>query len=132
MNNATLSTIAEVISRYQTVNHGWDGDQYFQGCGTSYTGYANVVTGRGDSEADAITDAIDQLSSSHSVETASLDALLAALARDFPVNNKTWDEIEGETPHDEWAYRFSIRFSFLSDDLARLAYEGGELTLKSS
>lgn len=49
------------IKSYEIIDHGMDGSQYFQGCGTSYTKYTHVWTGAGDSSKEAYNDALDQM-----------------------------------------------------------------------
>ena len=45
---------------YEVIIHGVDSPDYFPGQGTSYTPFANVVTGIGDTDQDALIDALDQ------------------------------------------------------------------------
>lgn len=47
------------IAEFEVIDHGIEHAQYFQGCGTSYTKFANVVTGCGESAAEAWDDALE-------------------------------------------------------------------------
>ena len=49
------------ITEYEIVNHGIDGEQYFQGCGVACTSFDDVATGIGNTEKEALEDAIDSL-----------------------------------------------------------------------
>lgn len=46
---------------YEVLDHGFDGEQYFQGCGISYTEFEDVATGIGETAQEAFEDALDQL-----------------------------------------------------------------------
>lgn len=48
------------ITDVEIVNHGPEGEQYFQGCGTSGTEHTHVVTGCGDTLREALEDALNQ------------------------------------------------------------------------
>jgi len=45
---------------HEIIDHGVDGSQYFQGCGTSFTNYTDVCTGIGNSPHEALEDALEQ------------------------------------------------------------------------
>lgn len=49
------------IIEYEIISHGIEHPDYFQGCGTSFTGFDLCVTGIGDTEREALEDAIGQL-----------------------------------------------------------------------
>ena len=51
----------KMITEFEIVNHGIDGEQYFQGCGVTFTPFDDVATGIGDTEKEALEDAIDLL-----------------------------------------------------------------------
>lgn len=51
----------DTIGRFELIDHGIEHSQYFQGCGVAFTGFANVVTGIGDTPADAIDDCLEQM-----------------------------------------------------------------------
>lgn len=46
---------------YQLIDHGIDHEQYFPGCGVSFTRYNHVVTGIGNTFTEALDDALDSL-----------------------------------------------------------------------
>jgi hypothetical protein len=50
--------------KYEILDHGVKNPQYFQGCGTSFTKFDNVVTGIGASYKEALGDAIDSMAQS--------------------------------------------------------------------
>lgn len=45
---------------HQIINHGLEHSQYFQGCGIAYTEYDSFFTGIGQTEYDALEDALEQ------------------------------------------------------------------------
>ena len=49
------------IGEFELIDHGIEHPQYFQGCGTGFTGFENVVTGIGDNPAEAIDDCLEQI-----------------------------------------------------------------------
>lgn len=49
------------IEDYEIINHGIEYSDYFQGCGVSFTEFTDVATGIGNSEDEAIADALEQL-----------------------------------------------------------------------
>jgi len=49
------------ISDFEVVAHGIDTEDYFQGCGVSYTPYSDVVTGIGDNPSEAVDDCLEQI-----------------------------------------------------------------------
>lgn len=52
------------ITDQQILDHGVNGSQYFQGCGTYGTDYTEVYTGIGDSPHEALEDALEQAATS--------------------------------------------------------------------
>ena len=58
---AEMGAKAQTISDYELIDHGIDNSQYFQGCGTCFTSFDNVVTGCGDNFAEALEDALDSI-----------------------------------------------------------------------
>ena len=52
---------SKAIEAFEVLDHGIEHEQYFQGCGVSCTGYADVATGIGCSVAEAVDDALEQL-----------------------------------------------------------------------
>jgi hypothetical protein len=49
------------IEAYEIINHGVEHSDYFQGCGVACTEFTDVATGIGNSEREALDDAIEQL-----------------------------------------------------------------------
>jgi len=49
------------IKEYEIITHGVMYSDYFQGCGTCGTEFENVATGIGNSEYNALSDAVEQL-----------------------------------------------------------------------
>ncbi|OQA09831.1 MAG: hypothetical protein BWY66_00370 [bacterium ADurb.Bin374] len=49
------------VTDYEVVDHGFDAEQYFQGCGTAFTDFEDVATGIGDTAQEAFEDALDSL-----------------------------------------------------------------------
>ncbi len=58
---------------YRIEPHGVDGEQYFQGAGTAFTPFSEVMTGIGDTEAEAYEDAVEQIA--YGYDDALVDAL---------------------------------------------------------
>jgi len=57
------------IAEFETVNHGIEHEQYFQGCGVSFTRFDDVYTGIGNSEHEALEDALDQAAEEYDVSS---------------------------------------------------------------
>ena len=53
--------MAKRIVEFELVDHGIEHEQYFQGCGVSFTQFEDVATGIGDNPAEAIDDALECL-----------------------------------------------------------------------
>lgn len=51
------------INEFEIVDHGIEHEQYFQGCGVSFTPFSDVATGIGDNPAEAIDDCLEQIAS---------------------------------------------------------------------
>uniref|UniRef100_A0A6M3LHN1 Uncharacterized protein n=1 Tax=viral metagenome TaxID=1070528 RepID=A0A6M3LHN1_9ZZZZ len=49
------------ITECELVNHGIEHSQYFQGCGVAFTRFTHIVTGIGDTPAEAIDDCLEQI-----------------------------------------------------------------------
>lgn len=49
------------ISDFAILDHGIENNQYFQGCGTAFTRFDNVVTGCGSSAKEAFDDALESM-----------------------------------------------------------------------
>ena len=54
-----------VIVDFEIRDHGSEHEQYFQGCGTHGTGFANVSTGIGHSLREALADVAEQIAMIH-------------------------------------------------------------------
>ena len=51
----------KTIKDYEVIDHGFDAEQYFQGCGTAFTEFDDVATGIGETAAEALDDALENL-----------------------------------------------------------------------
>ncbi len=69
------------IEQFEIVDHAIDHEQYFQGCGTSFTSYDDIATGIGSNFAEAVDDALEQLACS-GWETEGMEQRI--LTEDFP------------------------------------------------
>ena len=49
------------IESYEVIDHEFDSEQYFQGCGTAYTDFEDVSTGIGETAREAFDDALESL-----------------------------------------------------------------------
>lgn len=49
------------VAEFEILDHGVEHEQYFQGCGVSFTKFEDVATGIGSSAIDAFEDALEQL-----------------------------------------------------------------------
>ncbi len=54
----------KIAVAFEIVDHGIEGSQYFQGCGTAFTDYTDVATGIGDNYQEALDDALESLAQS--------------------------------------------------------------------
>lgn len=61
------------ISAFEIVDHGIEHSQHLQGCGVSFTKFTDVATGIGDSAAEALEDALDQLAMGADYDPSDLD-----------------------------------------------------------
>jgi hypothetical protein len=100
------------VDRFQLIDHGIEWSHYFQGCGTAFTDYDNVVTGIGDNPAEAISDCLDQIGSmgfdADDLEKRMLAEEGLTEWPDYPSVNEDEDEDEyRELP----SYHVSIRWS---------------------
>lgn len=50
----------KTITKHQIIDHGVENEQYFQGCGVSFTEFKEVFTGIGSSAHEALEDALEQ------------------------------------------------------------------------
>lgn len=51
----------KTIVEYEVIEHGFDAEQYFPGCGVVYTDFVDVATGIGETAREAFDDALDSL-----------------------------------------------------------------------
>lgn len=49
------------IGEFELIDHGIEGSQYFQGCGTAFSKFEHVTTGVGDNPAEAINDLLEMV-----------------------------------------------------------------------
>lgn len=91
-----------IISAYQIVDHGIEHEQYFQGCGVSYTEYEDCYTGIGQTLWEALDDALDIMATEEKYEYNSNPELIAEIDN---ANNVVSYDVDWE---DHWYYA-SIR-----------------------
>lgn len=72
------------ITDFEIIRHGVEHSQYFQGCGTSFTDFDHVVTGIGDTEQEALDDAVESMAQCHSFADGELDRMISGCG-------ETWD-----------------------------------------
>lgn len=65
------------IGEFELIDHGIEHSQYFQGCGVSFTRFANVATGIGDNPAEAIDDCLEQVAQA-GFDTEGMEARILA------------------------------------------------------
>ena len=74
------------ITDFEIILHGVEHEQYFQGCGTSFTRWDECSTGCGDSEAAALEDALEQMASiGHEIPQQTLDKYFAEFGKSSEV-----------------------------------------------
>lgn len=56
--------MSKQIEAYEIIDHGVEHEQYFAGCGTSFTQYDACYTGAANSPREALNDALEQLACS--------------------------------------------------------------------
>lgn len=92
------------IEAYEFINHGIENEQYFQGCGVSFTEFEDVATGIGNNYHEALDDALESLAHAWNVESnTELLAELAAI-KEVCGNDKWFEDIS-----DDAHYYASIR-----------------------
>jgi len=98
------------IIEYQLIDHGIENSQYFQGCGVAFTSFDDVATGIGDTPADAIDDALEQLAMG-GWETDDLEKRILADEgwKAFPTSPSVSDQLADEDSESELYYHVSIR-----------------------
>lgn len=126
----------DIIHDYEVVDHGIEHSQYFQGCGTSFTHYDNVVTGIGDDFAEAFEDCLEQMAQQYSdVDYEATEKLMlqesgeAVWPTEPSVTEHVKEFVEDENDEEaaddymedcELHYHVSIRYN-LSESLVRQA-----------
>ena len=100
----------KIISDYEIIDHGIENSQYFQGCGTAFSKYENVVTGCGSNPSEAIADALDQISAMDFNVCATLESEVDVgeyLGTTSPNTNPSHEENEDSKMY----YYLSIRWN---------------------
>lgn len=103
------------VSEFQVLDHGEDGSQYFPGCGTSFTHFSDVATGVGDTGAEALEDALEQMAMCN----AHLSPEQEAEARTYLNNpdrsaSAELDHSECDEDHsgdNDWHHYVSVRYN---------------------
>jgi hypothetical protein len=97
----------KLAGEYELIDHGIEHAQYFQGCGTAFTSFDNVVTGCGSNAAEAIDDALEALAQCD----VDAEELNARMLKDE--NRKSWPKRPAVTSKhsDEHYYYVSIRWN---------------------
>lgn len=86
----------DINDLFESIAHGWDGDQYFSGCGVAFSDFEHAATGRGYTPREALADALETVASDEAAPTEKqLDAIEAAIlagSADHGVTDGIWDE----------------------------------------
>ena len=85
----------KTIRDFELVHHGVENSSYFQGCGVSFSPFTDVATGIGNTEGEAIQDALEQLAG-NDWDVASTEAALL-VDEAFSADRPTVQEILGAT-----------------------------------
>ena len=93
------------MAKYEIIDHGWDNEQYFQGCGTACTPFDRVMTGVGYNAKEAYNDAVEQL---YMTEDSAAVARLHLPTRPHGIRAK--DKVPAYA-HDECWWYVSIRYT---------------------
>lgn len=98
---------------YQIIDHGCDGEQYFPGCGVSFTQYDHVATGIGNSAREAALDAYEPVADF----TAGVVDDIGALYREIMELSDVEDTDAGDPDTSpEWHHYVSIRYRVTVED----------------
>jgi hypothetical protein len=89
---------------FEIIDHGCDGEQYFQGCGVSFTRYTDVITGIGESAREAAEDALSQMDTGPVYPPPALENAVRELS-----NAPSFDAGDPEISP-EWHHYVSIRW----------------------
>ena len=95
------------VSDFELVDHGIDHSQYFQGCGVSFTSFANVVTGAGYNPAEAIDDALEQMA----MNGVDVEGMEKRILKDAGRRTMPKRPVVGSKYGDECYYYVSIRYN---------------------
>lgn len=99
----------QTIGRFELIDHGIEGSDYFQGCGVSCTSFGNVVTGIGDNPAEAIDDCLEQIASGTDFNTEGMEQRI--LAEEGWSELPTAPSVTEEGYSTESYYHVSIRWN---------------------
>lgn len=101
------------VTDFEVLDHGEDGSQYFPGCGTAHSKFAHVATGVGDTGAEALADALEDMAQ----VDATVSPLQERIMRDYvsePDRNchaNCGDDCHnGDEAHD-WHRYVSVRYN---------------------
>ena len=75
MNSAGNMVGVHHITDWDIIDHGIENSQYFQGCGTAFTNYENVVTGTGDNPQEALEDALESIATGYGLIPERLETI---------------------------------------------------------
>ena len=95
-----------LVAEFELVDHGIQGEQYFQGCGLSHTDYAGIATGCGNNPAEAIDDALEQLAQSD-WEVDGMESRI--MAQEFPCKRRLPVRPQVRLRDEDCHYYVSIR-----------------------
>lgn len=105
------------VDTFQLLDHGEDGSQYFPGCGTAFTEYAECVTGIGDTAREALEDALESAAQNDARFSAAQEAeMLSGLSNPDKSAFESLDHSECDEDHsnDDWHHYVSIRYSLVN------------------
>lgn len=86
----------KVPSAWRIVNHGPDHAQYFQGHGVAFTKWQACATGGGQTPAEALDDALEQLADEWQIASIEADPDAVALANDETSAHEGCENIQSE------------------------------------
>jgi hypothetical protein len=102
------------ITSFEVIDHGEDGSSYFPGCGVAFIRFAHVATGVGDTGAEALEDALEQMAMGGHPLTAEQEAEAHTYLSE--PDRSAWgqlDHSECDSDHndDDWNHYVSIRYN---------------------
>jgi len=95
-----------LIIKYEFINHGIQHADYFQGCGTSLTGFDECFTGIGDTPAAAANEALDLASHEYKWNDAVFD--------DAEIEAATFSSVESIPEDSDAMFHVSIRIKYIT------------------